>query len=84
MTATGGFLERSTLCQVRSNGHNFFFLVQAGQCGNQIGAKFWRSSLTSMVSILQAPTTVTRTSSSSASTSTSTKPQEVAMCREPS
>merc|ERR1711976_1028840 len=58
--------------------------IQAGQCGNQIGAKFWEvisdeHGLTPLV-----PTMVTLTSSWRGSMSTTMRPQVANMCPVPS
>merc|ERR1712166_454771 len=66
--------------------HNMRELVhiQGGQCGNQIGAKFWEVISDEHVSTQLVPTTVTLTFSWSASTFTTTRPLAVATCLVPS
>ncbi|KAH8059091.1 hypothetical protein JL722_5645 [Aureococcus anophagefferens] len=54
--------------------------IQGGQCGNQIGAKFWEVISDEHGVDPRAPTTATRTSSSSASTCTTTRPRAAATC----
>merc|ERR1712013_569072 len=54
--------------------------LQAGQCGNQIGAKFWKSFLMNMASIPPAPTLAPPTCSWKGSTCTTTKLLAESMC----